>query len=1521
MNKTFKVVFNRARGALMVANEVTSSVQKKGTKAVLATAALALISASAMAGDEVHYNYKTWSSSSAVSTVNATFDGNYLVDKVEGYDPKSNTEYYVVGLSVDKGVEGENKNVSVTLTGKTPRVATETIPAASTEASDFSLIGIQVLNSSDGGDAQQTYVQKTEPTFSGDFLNISIESDLIGGLLKESNNDIDCVDLLAIRAEGVTRIGAKKVDIKVKATNEEGYLEVNGIKDRTTIFITSNDVNFDIEGSSKSIYKDAPKNRVTHYAAGINVREATLEAKAKNLEGSSFTMNVKEPMTSGGILVNERSTANITNYETITINTTTTDNVNAYAVYVEGSGGTVKLEGKNITLNGRVYYESQDNSSENYQENPLNQFKIDATDTFNVTTNFTGSSASLHTEADGDEYNYSALYFGENSTANIKAGKANIQATSTTTDTVTLCGLDAKEANEVVLIAKNADISAKSAASSKTDKDAEESLVVAVAIDTKKFVAKSVDDTETNYAEGSVLNISSESTGNSGAVGIYIDDGSDAKFKYENTNITVKNGATADSDYGQALMVARDTDDTSAPSVLFTGNLKTTTTSGKSSAIGIMTNYMDEDEQKTPTDAITSIVVNGNTVIESTADGEGIARGIALLSKSKLRLKGDVTITTTGLGDKTSAIAFEAQDSGTESTVESSDNTTYVNKQVKIGTNDKAVTITATAKNANNAKALYLHDGGKVKIVGKDVTVTGAIELGEGDNELHVIAKEKGIVTGNINVLSTKDDSRALFDLGDGSTVTGNITVSGNSSNIVKLNATGEKKNLTFTGNISASNGGNVHLSGGKHSVGTLTLDKDSALVLDGSKVTLSNATENAAITMEGESELVTTLAVAFKDIVKNANDIVTNAAKRLSITVAESSEATLTISDTFTILTDTYDTLQNLYSGVKLCLANSLYAVEEKLEVTEDRTFGQLDGKEATVSVVNGKTLKLSGEGKTSEIKTLNLETEDTSATSVATFKMDKTTAKIGEIKGNGKAAVHVEEGSDLQIGTLTGSMEISVGNHDGKGAKLSVDKLRMNGGMIFVDPLYGHSVLRVGELPETGLNTAVVGGNGSFVIFGATEDAANSALSKVSGLSSIEALAYVATPLTIGTNGVLYVDPARSSAPSVTGGTVNIASGAALVIDQVAIGSANVISGATSVTVASDATIAVVNAVAGSTLSLVEISDGVTTSISDETAVLTDSPFVTGALSGSTGKITLSENADETGIDVIASAGVQSMIRRADAVLAETIADRAAAGESGLWVSVRGERYKQSHVGSGYKADVGYGAFGADFAPTEGTRLGVALQYGHGKVKGDAYSVKNKMKDYSATLYGSALLGDTGIKLLGEVAYTKSENDITNTYYTGLNQDLDAKMYSGGLTAQKSFSLGSFEVMPSIGVRVSRIETDAMKAGANSIAKQKQTLVQVPVAVRLNSKTIETGSGWNVTPRFKVAYIPTFGDKEIEVFGKKSTVIDTSPVQGSLGVNFTKGNFAFDAAANLGAGKSGTKTIGAKVGMTYRF
>ncbi len=51
MNKSFKVIFSKARSALMVVNEATSSIQAKGTKTVIAAAAAAMIAGGAVSAE------------------------------------------------------------------------------------------------------------------------------------------------------------------------------------------------------------------------------------------------------------------------------------------------------------------------------------------------------------------------------------------------------------------------------------------------------------------------------------------------------------------------------------------------------------------------------------------------------------------------------------------------------------------------------------------------------------------------------------------------------------------------------------------------------------------------------------------------------------------------------------------------------------------------------------------------------------------------------------------------------------------------------------------------------------------------------------------------------------------------------------------------------------------------------------------------------------------------------------------------------------------------------------------------------------------------------------------------------------------------------------------------------------------------------------------------------------------------------------------------------------------------------
>lgn len=114
MNQTFKVVFSAARGALMVVNELTRSVQGKGTKTVVAVAAAALCGVAA-AEDlhpntdltlEGHFNQTQNSNKNCfggdysysrtnVTAVDQVFDGNYLgyIDEKETPDAQGGALY------------------------------------------------------------------------------------------------------------------------------------------------------------------------------------------------------------------------------------------------------------------------------------------------------------------------------------------------------------------------------------------------------------------------------------------------------------------------------------------------------------------------------------------------------------------------------------------------------------------------------------------------------------------------------------------------------------------------------------------------------------------------------------------------------------------------------------------------------------------------------------------------------------------------------------------------------------------------------------------------------------------------------------------------------------------------------------------------------------------------------------------------------------------------------------------------------------------------------------------------------------------------------------------------------------------------------------------------------------------------------------------------------------------------------------------------------------------------------------
>ena len=543
--------------------------------------------------------------------------------------------------------------------------------------------------------------------------------------------------------------------------------------------------------------------------------------------------------------------------------------------------------------------------------------------------------------------------------------------------------------------------------------------------------------------------------------------------------------------------------------------------------------------------------------------------------------------------------------------------------------------------------------------------------------------------------------------------------------------------------------------------------------------------------------------------------------------------------------------------------------------------------------------------------------------------------TFNLADVGVNG--TVNVANGANLTIGKLEGNGNVLVGNETGAGSLSIADAGTFSGLLVFDPAFTGNDTVRTATTGEvlawasSGLAAKVAVGQNSFVSLGAEKEAGYRAFEAIEtangltwGQNGVTAAAYVNKPFIFATSGRLWVDGSKQASEfgeNTFDKQVYVAGNGLLMVNQANAGEQPYFTN-----YGESATAVSVNFANGSYLGIVNATEGSFTlagTVTGTPNVVTDNPFFSGALDTTTGTVTMAFDADG-GLAAVASTGLQAMTRRADFTMAQTIADRASTDQQlqpgmNLWVDLAGETYKSDDLdhGGDFEADVFYGAFGGDVKVADDYTVGAAFQYGTGTLRSGVSAIKNAIDNYGLSLYGTAKYGSA--KILGELAYVWGENDITSAQ-TALNGSVDTTMYSAGVTGMYELQAGGFTFVPSIGVRVSRLETDAMQVGAFRVEDQDQTLVQIPIALRINGADMAAG-GWKFAPSFKIAYVPTFGDKEIEVLGHETDVIDTNPVQIDFGVRAGTENLLVNAAFAVGAGHNGTSSVGGKIGLKYAF
>ena len=300
-------------------------------------------------------------------------------------------------------------------------------------------------------------------------------------------------------------------------------------------------------------------------------------------------------------------------------------------------------------------------------------------------------------------------------------------------------------------------------------------------------------------------------------------------------------------------------------------------------------------------------------------------------------------------------------------------------------------------------------------------------------------------------------------------------------------------------------------------------------------------------------------------------------------------------------------------------------------------------------------------------------------------------------------------------------------------------------------------------------------------------------------------------------------------------------------------------------------------------------------------------------------------------------ATTGVQTMTMDAVNQMGETVADRVslltqrAAGVN-VWAAANGGMFEAKSLfdGAGYESDIYSGVLGVDYQFACNAVLGAALTIGTADTDNKNSTVKASTDSdlVGFSVYTSKTFADV-LGVSADIGYLTASNDVTANGYGQswkFSQDTDA--FTIGLRAEVLAEVGAVKLVPHIGIRYTALSTDGFEAGYKTEIDD-QNIFQMPVVVTV-SGDFQTGD-WTVAPKFDLSVVPTFGDKDADlklgITGVKATddlavrVIDSNPVQATLGVNATNGAWGFGLNYKLGVGSDDRMNNTFNVNVRYAF
>ena len=242
--------------------------------------------------------------------------------------------------------------------------------------------------------------------------------------------------------------------------------------------------------------------------------------------------------------------------------------------------------------------------------------------------------------------------------------------------------------------------------------------------------------------------------------------------------------------------------------------------------------------------------------------------------------------------------------------------------------------------------------------------------------------------------------------------------------------------------------------------------------------------------------------------------------------------------------------------------------------------------------------------------------------------------------------------------------------------------------------------------------------------------------------------------------------------------------------------------------------------------------------------------------------------------------------------------------------------------------EADMGGLVVGGEYTMNDWT-FGALANLGSGSIdgKGDNSGVENDVDYYGFQAYAAKRFGQ--FNLIGQLGYLMSDNDVEHNTVARNTANVDADVFTIGAKGEFRYDITqNSRLVPYVGLNYLRVSTDGYTTSQGvHVDDIDQNLWTMPIGVKF-AGDVASANGWKWTPSVDVAFIPAFGDDDVEATSYAGSVAHTtmdvwSSSVGRLkfGVRGAKDNFGFGIEAGAATGSDDLTEYFGQVRVDYRF